>query len=166
MSTRQERRKKYIAFLEETLKKKKLLEQDQQMQAGFDPMQQMQAPQMQQQTPGPMPNMDAAAGAPPVVSTMTFEDMVTKLNLIRAGKSFNDPNVHQKLVDLFNSLNDQEKAILDKVLSKMVDITSFKAQTVQAQPSAQQLVPPLPPSLQQQQPQQQPDLSQQLMQGI
>lgn len=67
------------------------------------------AQQQPPMTPEAQPPAQAASGP-------AIDQVITKLNDIRAGKSFEDPNTYAKLSAVFNSMDEQTKAVLDKAL--------------------------------------------------
>jgi hypothetical protein len=85
-----------------------------------------QAPQAPQQPP----EGDVGGAAVEV----TIDSIIDKLNVIRGGKSFNDPVVFQKMSNVFNGLSDMEKAALDKVLGEFQGIMADQSQQGSANP--------------------------------
>ena len=84
------------------------------------PAQPPQAPQ----TPPQSPEGDVGSSAVEV----TIDSVIDKLNVIRGGKSFNDPVVFQKMSTVFNGLSDMEKAALDKILGEFQGIMADQSQ--------------------------------------
>lgn len=101
----------------------------------------------QQQPPEAQPQAPATGPA--------IDQVIAKLNDIRAGKSFEDPNTYAKLSAVYNGMDEQAKAVLDKALGDV-------AMAVQPQPPPQAAPPqppqqpPAPAATPQQQQQQQP----------
>lgn len=94
----------------------------------------------------------------PEPTEFTVDTMVDKLNVVRGGKSFSDPEVYGKLTTFFNGLSDEQKTSLDYMLTelnKVVTETNQPQQNQQQQPadnsSANQPTPPAAPQGAQQQ---------------
>jgi len=62
----------------------------------------------------PAPPVAPIPGAPPgldatVPDEFTVDDMIERLNVIRGGRSFTDPEVYGQLVTFFKNLSDEQK---------------------------------------------------------
>ena len=64
---------------------------------------------------------------------LTVESMIARLNVIRAGKSFDDPEVFGQLTTLYKSLEDDMKTKLDSLLFNIGKIV----QSVSEKPAAE-----------------------------
>lgn len=107
-----------------------------------------QADQMQQQQSQVAPVAPAAPdvnAAPPtdptqapvegeVQPTMSLDDLIEKLNLIRGGRSFTDPEVYTRMGEVFKSFTDQQKVDLESGLSKIIDVIVNPDEQAQQQP--------------------------------
>jgi hypothetical protein len=85
----------------------------------------------------------------------TVDTMVEKLNVLRGGKSYTDPEVYGKLNTFFNGLSDEQKTSFEYMLTELSNIVS-ETQQQQQQPSdnssSTQPQPPKPAPAQQSQP--------------
>jgi len=78
--------------------------------------------------------------------------MIERLNIIRGGKSFSDPEVYGQLTTYFKGLNDADKAAIDRFLQSInkiviqVDTTTQGDQGGGAQPPMSQGTPPVAPA--------------------
>jgi hypothetical protein len=113
------------------------IEQQQQLppdpQQAPQPPQQAAAAQTQQTTP-----QDVAVGVDG--QPLTIDSLIERLNVIRGGKSFSDPEVYGQLTTLFKSLSNDQKTTLDKVLTdigKVVINAPNSEETTPAEPPAQ-----------------------------
>ena len=98
--------------------------------ANSNPMQALpgQSQQAQQQVVG-------SSGGEPINTSgepLSIDTMIDRLNIIRGGKSFSDPEVYGQLTTLYKGLSDQDKVSLDNVLTAVGKIV---AQQQQTQPS-------------------------------
>jgi hypothetical protein len=75
-------------------------------------------------------------GQPP----LTIDTIITKLNMIRRGRSFNDSPMHDQLSDFFNTLTEPDKATLDRLLSQIGQIVVSNL----PQPTSPTLATPAP----------------------
>lgn len=73
--------------------------------------------------PPPSPAPDGAPTPPPVdgeqPKPFDLDTLIDRLNVIRGGKSFADPEVYGHLTTYFNSLNDADKASVDRFLQSI-----------------------------------------------
>lgn len=107
----------------------------------------------QEQTPSlpsapPGPSSAPPAATPPAAETnqaadisltqpepveFTVDTMVEKLNVLRGGKSFTDPEVYGKLNTFFNGLSDEQKTSLDYMLNELNNVVLETSQQPQQQ---------------------------------
>ena len=90
--------------------------------------------------------MDAESGEP-----IDLDAIIERLNIIRSGKSFGDPEVYGKLTTMFKSMADEEKTKLYEQLKNIgaiVQSQTPKAGEVPAAPemAAPPAAPPAPPA--------------------
>jgi len=80
-------------------------------------------------------------------AAMSLDDLIEKLNLIRGGRSFTDPEVYTKMGEVFKTFTDQQKTDLDASLSKVIDVivNPDEQQPAPAVPPAQDQAPQNPP---------------------
>jgi hypothetical protein len=107
----------------------------------------------------PAPETNQPSAEPPVPpeetqgqqqEEFTADTLVDKLNVLRGGKSFTDPEVFGKLTTFFNNLTDEQKVSLDYFLSEMGKIVigvveqeaGLEHQQQHTQPSGQAQRPP------------------------
>jgi len=79
---------------------------------------------------------------------LTIENMIERFNVIRAGKSFDDPEVFGQLTTLYKAMEDDQKQKLDTLLwniGKIVQNVSDKTATPEAPPAPAPETPPAPP---------------------
>ena len=99
-------------------------------------------------------------GAPVGVdgAPLTVESMVDRLNVIRGGKSFSDPEVFGRLTTLWKGLPNETKTNIDKVLTEIGKVVINSPDAVQAEQPETTQQPQAPqtqqPAMNQQQPQQ------------
>lgn len=80
------------------------------------------APPAPPAAPVPPAQSEPVAPAQPVDGAPVVFDvdaMIEKLNLIRSGKSFADPEVYGQITTYFNALNDSDKSILENFLQSV-----------------------------------------------
>jgi len=74
-------------------------------------------------TTAPAPETNGVETMTPDVApqdeVFTPELMVDKLNVLRGGKSFTDPEVFGRLTEFFNKLTDEQKGSLESMLSEL-----------------------------------------------
>jgi len=139
-----ERRKRYLESLIKEALTSALLEQGQPSAAPPAPAPAPPAPAPDAAaTPPPPPGADVASGQQP----FTVDDMIERLNVIRGGRSFTDPEVYGRLVTYFKTLEDGAKESLETFLVELgkivIDVGSEGAGQKAADPSAP-LAPPAP----------------------
>lgn len=81
------------------------------------------APATNAAPPAPPPGTPAPGGAPPADGNQPkpfdVDQMIERLNVIRGGKSFADPEVYGQLTTYFKGLNDADKAAIDRFLQSI-----------------------------------------------
>ena len=114
--------------------------------------------------PAPMPDPNAAvpppadpnAATPPQPGVaqqeeFTLDKMIEKLNVIRGGRSFTDPEIYGQLTTLFKGWDDQTKQSIQKTFDEIAKIVTLNAPEGQAgqeaapNPMDQQPMPGSPP---------------------
>ena len=74
-----------------------------------------------------------SSGGEPISSTtgepLSLDIIIDKMNIIRGGKSFSEPEVYGQLTTLYKSLSDQDKITLDRILSEIGKIVIHQGQT-------------------------------------
>lgn len=111
---------KYLGWLLESAVSSVLLEQAEQQ---VPPVAPAQPPVQTAQPPMPgaeQPPADPTQQTPQ--SSMSLDDLIEKLNLIRGGRSFTDPEVYTKMGEVFKTFTDQQKTELDASLTKVIDV--------------------------------------------
>lgn len=101
----------------------------------------------------PMPATLPGDGGPGVPrgkggEPLTIENMIERFNVIRAGKSFDDPEVFGQLTTLYKAMEDDQKQKLDTLLwniGKIVQNVADKVAPVVPPPAAPEVPPPAPP---------------------
>lgn len=79
----------------------------------------------------------------------TVDDMIERLNVVRGGRSFTDPEVYGQLVTWFKRLNEDQKVVLQNFLvdlGKIVINVQENEQEAPEQPPAPSPAQPMPPS--------------------
>lgn len=130
---------KYVSWLLESAISSILLEQTEQL-APVAPTEPAPAPAP---TPEAVPPADPNA-APAPQATMSLDDLIEKLNLIRGGRSFTDPEVYTKMGEVFKGFTDQQKVDLQTSLTKVIDVIVNPDE--QAQPQQPGQAPQVPQS--------------------
>jgi len=106
------------------------------------------------QIPSPETNiMDPSAQpAPDPVEEeqFTVDSMVEKLNILRGGKSYTDPEIYGSLTTFFKNLTEEQQASLEWVLTELnkivVDVDGLEQPEQPTDPTAAQPVAPPPPA--------------------
>lgn len=82
--------------------------------------------------------------APPVADVTTIDTILEKLNVIRGGSSFEDPEVYGQLTTMFNSMDPAAAQVLDEQLNDIGKVVSIaEPQEIQSDIQAnQQGTPP------------------------
>lgn len=73
------------------------------------------APPAPDVTMTPQPGADGTQG-PQGAKPFTVDEMIERLNVVRSGKSFSDPEVYGQLTSYFKGLSEPDKAVIDKFL--------------------------------------------------
>jgi len=112
----------------------------------------------------PVPATNAAAATPPpplpgdpnapageVSKPFDVDQMIERLNVIRGGRSFADPEVYGQLVSYFKGLNDADKSAIDRFLQSIGKVViQVDTNTMNigggAQPPMQQSPAPMTPT--------------------
>lgn len=110
--------------------------------------------------PGPEAQLASPAAAAPgaPVDELSVDSLIERLNAIRAGKSFSDPEVYGKLTTLYNQIPQEERPAIDKLMADIgvaVQPTPNAQQLAQGQPTPE-AVPPAAPAAAPPAPAQQP----------
>lgn len=92
-------------------------------------------------TPAAPPAGDPAA-APAAAEPANVDTFIDKLNVIRGGSSFSDPEVYGQLTTFWNGLPDDQKASMDTALGSVGKIVAAANQQP-AQPDASGSTPPV-----------------------
>lgn len=100
-------------------------------------------PEAQNQPPQPPPGSPDQAQQPP----MTIDSMIERLNVIRGGKSFTDPEVYGQVVTYFKKITPEQNQIIDQFLADvsriMVNVRTGTQEPVSDQ-TGQPGAPPAP----------------------
>lgn len=125
--------------------------------AAPDPMASPPAPEAPAMPPVAPPGPAAAPPSPEGQPSLTVDTVISKLNMIRRGRSFNDEPMYDQLSSFFNALSEQDKSTLDRLLSQIsqVVMSNLPQPTMTppvgappvAPPSAPAPLPPAPPSM-------------------
>ncbi|MFA6049917.1 MAG: hypothetical protein WC761_01850 [Candidatus Paceibacterota bacterium] len=85
----------------------------------------------------------------PVNGAFTVDDMIERLNVVRGGRSFTDPEVYGQLVSYFKTLDDPQREALKTFLVELgkivIDVKQEEPGSVQ-QPQQTNVAPPAPPA--------------------
>lgn len=113
------------------------------------PAQKQQAPQQPEEQPieepqQPAPEQQSQDQNSPEVASPDVDDVVDKLNQIRAGKSFKDDNINAALRVYFNGLEPDQKETLLQHLRGISQIVSGVGDTPNDQNQASAAPPPAP----------------------
>lgn len=77
---------------------------------------------------------------------LTVESMIQRLNVIRAGKSFDDPEVFGQLTTLYKGTGDDMKTWLDSFLFNVGRIVQSVSEKPETTPAPEAAPPPPPPA--------------------
>lgn len=95
--------------------------------------------------PPPAPAPEAGGGAVPTDDetgeALTLDNILSRLNIIRSGKSFQDPEVYGKLTAMYKTMNSDDKTKLNDHLKNIGAIVQNQAPPA---PSAEGSAPPPP----------------------
>lgn len=115
--------------------------------ANSNPMQPLPG-QGQQQVVG-------SSSGEPMSSTgepLSVDTMINKMNVIRGGRSFSEPEIYGQITALYNKLSEQEKTIIDRILSDIDKLIIDKPATQAPGGQIQGTTPAQPPPMGQKQP--------------
>jgi len=122
---------------------------EQQAPLAADPMSAAQPAPPQAQTPPPPATPDQNSQQPGVQSEQfTLDKMIEKLNVIRGGRSFTDPEIYGQLTTLFKSWDDATKQTVEKTFDELAKVVTLNGPEDQSQqnPMDQQQPPPPQPA--------------------
>lgn len=117
--------------------------------------------QLQQAAPVAPQNPPVSGDTPPATADatqqsqsqqeqITVDTMIDKLNVIRGGTSFSDPEVYGQLTTMWNSIPEEQRVSLDQHLNNIGKIVSIaepeEAQQQPPAPNAGQAAPTPPPA--------------------
>lgn len=126
-----------------------LYEQDQQQMANQGPVPPAPPPPPDAQNQPPQQQLQPGQPEQPQQGQpqMTIDSMIERLNVIRGGKSFTDPEVYGQLVTFFKKITPEQNQVIDQYLQDMAKImvnvrTGDTAGTEQASAPGQQPNPP------------------------
>ena len=88
----------------------------------------------------PTPSADPAAAPAAPAEPATVDTFIDKLNVIRGGSSFSDPEVYGQLTTFWNGLPEEQKATMDTALGSVGKIVAAANQ----QPAAPDAGPAAP----------------------
>jgi len=102
------------------------------------------APEAQNQVPQPPPGSPDQAQQP----LMTIDSMIERLNVVRGGKSFTDPEVYGQIVTYFKKITPEQNQIIDQFLQDisriMVNVRTGTQEPVADQTGQPAGAPPAP----------------------
>ena len=105
--------------------------------------QDFQAPPQSAVPPAPAP---VAPEQPQEPEAATVEGMTEKLNVIRGGRSFSEPEVFGQLTTFWKTLTPEQQELFDNQLNEIGKIVTLAEPEEASQPDpAQQATPPPPP---------------------
>lgn len=140
----EERRKRYLESLIKEAVTNVLAEQDQAMSAPPAPA--APPPPAPAQPPAPPAGNDLDPMQPSSANQpFTVDDMIERLNVIRGGRSFTDPEVYGRLVTYFKTLDDASRQSLEKFLIELGKIVIDVGQEKPADPNGNQEPPAAQP---------------------
>ncbi len=144
-----ERRKRYLSYLIKEAVLNALVEQEA---APVAPNPATAAQPAPAAAPAPtdpnnaaMTDPNAAGAQPPVNEEITLDKLIEKLNVVRGGRSFTDPEIYGQLTTLFKGWDDQTKQVVQKALDDIAKIVTLSAENQQATPPAPMDQQPAPP---------------------
>lgn len=135
----EEQRKRYLNALVSRAVFKVLAEQD--MGAGATPPAGVPAPMTPPADVSAPPPEEAAAGQP---KEFTVDDMIERLNVIRGGRSFTDPEVYGQLVTFFKKQTEEQKTAIEQFLIEIGKIV-INVNDQEAPPETSAAPPATPP---------------------
>ena len=146
---KQERRKRYLnGLIKEGILNVMAEQEIAGQQPGISsvpPASQMPSPETNVMDPGAQPPPD-----PVVDEQFTVDSMVEKLNVLRGGKSYTDPEIYGSLTTFFKNLTEEQRVSLEWVLTELnkivVDVDVDPGEQPPTDPTTAQPVPPPPPA--------------------
>lgn len=88
------------------------------------------------------PSPETPVGQP---KEFTVDDMIERLNVIRGGRSFTDPEVYGQLVTFFKKQNEDQKQLIEQFLVEIGKIV-INVNEQEAAPEASAVPPATPPA--------------------
>lgn len=88
------------------------------------------------------PQAGAGDAAPQGEKPFTVDEMIERLNVVRSGKSFSDPEVYGALTTFFRGLSDADKAVVDRFLQGLGKVVIQVGDEQQGQSGAMSAPPP------------------------
>lgn len=77
-----------------------------------------------QAAPAP-PQTDPNAPVPPATpDTLTVDTVIDRLNVIRGGKSFTEPEIYKAMSDFFNTVPQTDREIIDRFLTGLGSVVA------------------------------------------
>lgn len=128
-----------------------LLKEDMLPPAGAPPLSTQPPDPGQQQQPPPQ-QQPPAPGAPPTQQpALTVDMIIDRLNVIRGGKSFTEPETYKAMSDFFNTVPQTEREVVDRFLTGLGSVVINAPGGSQPQDQSQvnttqQMGQPPPPS--------------------
>lgn len=101
------------------------------------------APPAPDVTMTPQPGADGTQG-PQGAKPFTVDEMIERLNVVRSGKSFSDPEVYGQLTSYFKGLSEPDKAVIDKFLQGLGRVVIQVDSAEQGSQAGGQPPPPAP----------------------
>lgn len=109
------------------------------------------APPAQPPAAAPVPT-DPSQAQPPVEATqektgdLTIDDLIEKLNTIRGGRSFDEPEVYSDMEKLLGGLDPSSKEVIKNFVTELSRIVTLNTQQGGEVQQAGQNQPPAPPA--------------------
>jgi len=133
---KQQQRERYLANLIKEGILNVLVEQDfQQQQTSAVPPSPV-TPSLETNVPDPAANPQQPQQ--PGQEEFTVDEMVKKLNILRGGKSFTDPEVYGKITTFFKGLTDEQKTSFEWLLNELTKIVVDMPETEPQAPQTPQ----------------------------
>lgn len=105
------------------------------------------------QPPAQAPTDPNAPQAPDQPKPFDVDEMIERINLLRSGKTFKDPEVYGQVTSYFKGLSETDKAVIDRFLQSVGQIVTQGDQSQQQstnggtpQPPMQQAPAPVAPA--------------------
>jgi hypothetical protein len=140
----------------------KILKEAEMAQQQAPPSQQMPAsPQSQNSAPLPQQQPQPEQQSPTVDNTppasVTIDNLIEQLNIIRAGKSFGEPAIYKAVSDMYDGIEEQKKIAVQEVIKKIADTLTQASANLGNDLEAEQNQAPVQPNPQVAPPTQQPN---------